>query len=90
MTSRGNAHLLRFNKDVTFFNKAELSRCLERVQTHHSLVIDATRCAYVDPDIAEALDDFARQAPGRSIDLEWRAGLRAGAGQRPLAGECAS
>lgn len=72
ITSREHAHLLQLSKDVSFFSKATLRRCLERVQPGHSLIIDGARCRFIDRDIREALDDFVAHARERHIEVELR------------------
>lgn len=72
ITSRGEAHLLQLTKDVSFFSKATLRSYLERVRPGHALVVDGSRCVFIDRDIREALDDFAAHAAERGIAVEMR------------------
>lgn len=72
LTSHGGAHLLRLNKDVPFFSKSLLRQYLAQINPGDSLVIDGSRCSYLDRDIREMLEDFAGEASERNIDIEWR------------------
>ncbi|HET9641838.1 MAG TPA: SulP family inorganic anion transporter [Burkholderiaceae bacterium] len=73
MTSQGDAHLLQLCKDVSFFSKSRLRDCLARVESGHALVIDASRCTFLDKDIQESLNDFLLHAAQCDIDVELRA-----------------
>ena len=73
LTSHGNAHLLRLNKDVSFFSRAALRQLLEKVQPGDELVVDGLRASFIDRDIREALHDFAQHAQQRGIQVQLRA-----------------
>ncbi len=73
LVSHGNAHLLKLNKDVSFFSKSRLRHLLDRVQPGDELTVDGSRCAFVDDDVREALEEFARHARERGIQVELRA-----------------
>jgi MFS superfamily sulfate permease-like transporter len=66
----GNCYLLRFNKDQTFVNKAELKKRLAEVPEGSTLVIDSTRALYLDRDVFDVLDDFLANAKLRDIQVE--------------------
>jgi MFS superfamily sulfate permease-like transporter len=63
--------LLRFNKDVSFVNKAELKRALRRIPDGAHLIVDGTKALYVDVDIDETLKEFGTAATFRSIQIEY-------------------
>jgi MFS superfamily sulfate permease-like transporter len=73
ITSHDGGHLIRFCKDVSFFNRAKLRSYLDRVQPGDALVVDGSRCQFVDRDIFETLDDFIAHARQRGIEVELRA-----------------
>lgn len=73
ITSRDGTHLLRLCKDVTFLSKPTLRRYLDRVQPGEALLVDGSRCRFMDRDIREALDDFAAHAAVRGIEVDLRA-----------------
>ena len=72
ITSHDGGHLLRICKDATFFSRATLRTYLERVQPGESLIIDGSRCQFMDRDIRETLDDFMAHAEQRGIEVTLR------------------
>ncbi|MBM4376741.1 MAG: SulP family inorganic anion transporter [Deltaproteobacteria bacterium] len=82
MVSEGHDFLLRFNKDLTFVNKAELRANLDRVPHQGTLLVDATRALFVDRDVFDVLDDFIESAKHKGIQVE----LRHFHGKRPEGG----
>jgi MFS superfamily sulfate permease-like transporter len=64
--------LLRFNKDATFLIKSELKDRLRAVPAGAYLIIDATKAAYIDHDIEEVIEDFAKSAAFRNIEIEFK------------------
>jgi MFS superfamily sulfate permease-like transporter len=64
--------LLRFNKDATFLIKSELKDRLRAVPEGAYLIIDATKASYVDHDIEEVIEDFAKLARYRNIEIEYK------------------
>lgn len=72
MVRQDNWYLLRFNKDTTFVNKAELKTMLRSVPEGAALQIDATRAIYIDRDIFEVVADFEKSAVYKNIDIEYR------------------
>ncbi|KAB1062121.1 SulP family inorganic anion transporter [Salibacter halophilus] len=63
---------MRFNKDVTFINKALILSQLEKVKENSHLVIDASQSTFIDSDIREALDNFKDSAADRNITVEFK------------------
>lgn len=72
ITSHDGAHLLRLCKDVSFFNRPTLRTYLERVKPGDALIIDGSRCQFIDRDIRESLDDFIEHAAEQGIEVELR------------------
>ena len=67
----GQHWLMRFNKDMSFVNKAELKRRLRTIPDRAHLIVDATRALYVDRDIYETVKEFETTASFRGITLEF-------------------
>lgn len=67
----GESWLMRFNKDVSFVNKAELKRRLRKIPDQAHLIIDGTKALYVDRDIYETVREFETAASFRGISLEF-------------------
>lgn len=63
-------YLIKFTKDVSFMHKAKLRRTFEQIPPDSSVVIDGTRCQFLDADIVETIEDFVKSAPAKSIDVE--------------------
>jgi MFS superfamily sulfate permease-like transporter len=76
----GNRLLIRFQKDVSFLNKAKVRQVLEGVQPGTEVVIDTSESVFVDHDIQQTLDDFCALAPERNISVERRGGSLNGNG----------
>ena len=72
LTRYEDCYLLRLHKDVSFFNKAQLRRLLARVEGGSKLIIDASRCEFIDHDIEEAIADYQRAARSSKIDVTFR------------------
>ncbi|MBT1539233.1 SulP family inorganic anion transporter [Ralstonia solanacearum] len=62
--------LLSFRKDVSFMSKVPLKRCLAQVPDYTTLIIDASRADYIDPDVRELVERFIEDAPSRGILIE--------------------
>ena len=71
VVSDGEDWLLRFNKDISFVNKAELKRSLRGVPDGAHLIVDGTRALYIDVDIYETLKKFETAASFRNIQIEY-------------------
>lgn len=63
---------IRFVKDVSFLNKAELSKTLEAVTHGKSVIVDGTQAEFIDNDIREILYEFHVRADDEGIPLEFR------------------
>ncbi|WP_343549982.1 SulP family inorganic anion transporter [Ralstonia sp.] len=62
--------LLTFRKDVSFMGKVPLKRYLAQVPDHATLIVDAARADYIDPDVREMVEHFIEAAPARGIVIE--------------------
>ncbi len=69
----GKTILLKMNKDVFFYNRAELVKILSTVNEGDYLIIDGTKATFIDHDINLAIEDFVSQdcvAKGISVELK--------------------
>jgi MFS superfamily sulfate permease-like transporter len=64
--------LIRFNKDVSFLNKALLTETLQEIESNSYVIIDAKRAYFIDYDILELLHEFRREAKHRKIEIEFK------------------
>jgi carbonic anhydrase len=62
-----NRYLIRFRKDATFINKANLKRILEKIPSQSAVLIDPTRANFIDQDIIDIINDFIINAEHREI-----------------------
>jgi MFS superfamily sulfate permease-like transporter len=67
----GENWLVRFNKDMSFVNKAHLKRTLRGIPDDAYVIVDGTKAAYVDRDIYETLNEFETAASFRGIRIEY-------------------
>lgn len=63
--------MIRFNKDVTFVNKAELKKQLRKIPDDTKVVINGRKAQLIDHDIYETLGEFAEGATYRNIHVEY-------------------
>ncbi|MBY0507352.1 MAG: hypothetical protein K2X03_25785 [Bryobacteraceae bacterium] len=66
----GDLYLLRFNKDMSFLNKADLKLQLARIPDGAQLLIDGHNATFVDADIDDVISDFLENARHRRIRVE--------------------
>lgn len=68
----GNTVLIKFNKDVTFLNKARLKDELMKLRSGDQVYVDATRAFFIDHDIHTMLREFRQLSPTRGIEADFR------------------
>ena len=71
LVSDGKSWLLRFNKDMSFVNKAELKRRLREIPDGTHLIVDGKKSMYMDEDIYETIREFQTGAAFRGIEIEY-------------------
>jgi MFS superfamily sulfate permease-like transporter len=67
-----NNYLLRFGAQVSFLNKITLKQSLEKIPSGANVLIDLSKCQFIDHDISEMLEDFNIHAKKEDIALEYR------------------
>jgi len=65
-----NHYLLRLRKDVSFLNKAKLKNMLENLPISSHVLIDVSRCDFIDKDVIEVINDFSKHAQLKKITVE--------------------
>jgi len=69
---QGNRVTITFEKDVFFYNRAELVHWLAQLQPGDHLVLNATKASFIDFDILQTLEDFKTEdAPKQHITVEY-------------------
>lgn len=66
----GELYLLRFNKDMSFLNRADLKQQLAQIPDGAQLLIDGHHATFVDTDIDDVIADFLENARHRRIKVE--------------------
>ena len=61
MSNEGSKYTIRFNKDVSFLNKALLRNLLLQIPENSSLLVDCSRAQFVDHDIMETIRSEERR-----------------------------
>ncbi|MCP5201867.1 MAG: SulP family inorganic anion transporter [Gammaproteobacteria bacterium] len=64
-----NRHLVTMHlaEEVTFLNKGAIRQELASLPDGTRLVIDQSKCVYINHDVREIIDDFIKTAPTRNI-----------------------
>ena len=65
-----NKYLLRFRKDVSFFNKSMLKKMLDQFPRRSSVLIDVSKSDFIDKDVIEVINDFLKNASMKRIHVE--------------------
>lgn len=61
--------ILRLSEQVTFLNKANLLRTLDRIPPHSEVIIDGSATRYIDHDALEIIENFSAEAAAKHIKL---------------------
>lgn len=64
-----NKLIFRLSEHVSFLNKANIKYTLDNIPQGSEVVIDATRCKYMDYDVYEVIEDFKNEARLKNIKL---------------------
>ncbi len=68
----GDVLRIELPNQVSFLNRAALERALHAIPRGGHVLIDARNTDYIDPDILDLLDDFAKTtAPAHGVDLSF-------------------
>jgi len=62
---------LELAEDVTFLNKANIQRALNRIPDGSTVIIDATRTVNIHQDVMDIIDDFKKHAEYSGISYEF-------------------
>jgi MFS superfamily sulfate permease-like transporter len=65
----GNKIILRLAEQVSFLNKANIQQTFAQLPPQSEVVIDATRCKYIDYDVYEIIEGFRQEAALKNIKL---------------------
>ncbi len=62
-------YYIRLNSNVTFLNKVNLRRALDRIPENSILTIDGSECNFIDYDILEIISEFHNKAHDRHVEV---------------------
>jgi MFS superfamily sulfate permease-like transporter len=65
-------YLLSFRKDVSFLSKVMLKHHLRTIPNGATVIFDAARADYIDPDVREMIDQFIADASAKGMHVECR------------------
>lgn len=65
-----NGYLLRFRKDVSFLNKAQVKKMLDKIPANSQVLIDVSKADFIDKDVIEVLNDFKANANLKKIKTD--------------------
>ena len=68
--NNGNSYLIKFTKDVSFFNKPTLVKSLETIPENSTLLIEGSQVNFLDHDIIELITDYQKSALIKNITVE--------------------
>jgi MFS superfamily sulfate permease-like transporter len=66
---QANKTIITLSENVSFLNKANLLRHLDKLPNYSTVIIDATYAKYIDYDIYEILQNFKAEAKRKNIKL---------------------
>ncbi|MBS1758807.1 MAG: SulP family inorganic anion transporter [Bacteroidetes bacterium] len=64
-----DTYYIKLNSDVTFLNKVNLRKALDRIPEYSSLTIDGSESHFIDYDILEIISEYKSKAHDRHIEL---------------------
>jgi MFS superfamily sulfate permease-like transporter len=70
MVNTENNYLIKFTKDVSFFNKSTLVKKLESIPNNSTLLLEGSVVKFIDHDIIELLNDYQKNAVLKNIAVE--------------------
>ncbi len=82
--------LIRLRKDVSILNKRGIKAKLDSIPEGSNVLIDSTRADFIDRDIVEMIEEFARNAAKNNIRVEIKKNHTKDAGFGTLNGNAAN
>jgi MFS superfamily sulfate permease-like transporter len=62
-------YYIKLNTNVTFLNKVNLRKALDKIPEYSELTIDGSECNFVDYDILEIISEYENKANDRAIKV---------------------
>ena len=54
----GDKIIIELSEHVTFLNKGAILKVLDEIEVGHTIIIDASRCEFIHPDVVEIIENF--------------------------------
>lgn len=70
VTQDDHRYLLRLKQSVSFLNKHLIRKTFESIPEGSYVIIDGTRCEFLDDDVVETIEDFISTAELKGITVE--------------------
>jgi len=70
LVDQTEVYYIKLNTNVTFLNKVNLRRALDKIPEYSELTIDGSECNFVDYDILEIISEYENKANDRSIKVQ--------------------
>jgi MFS superfamily sulfate permease-like transporter len=70
VTERNGNYLVKFNKDVSFLNKAPLKNSLAMIPENSFVIINGIKAKFIDQDIRDVLNAFIESAHDKNIKIK--------------------
>ena len=71
VTRKKGEALIRFNKDVSFINKAKITNTLENLENGTVVIIDGGNAQFIDHDILEELKEFEIESENNDMQVKF-------------------
>jgi len=62
-------YYIKLNTNVTFLNKVNLRKALDKIPEYSELTIDGSECNFIDYDILEIISEYENKANDRDIKV---------------------
>jgi MFS superfamily sulfate permease-like transporter len=60
---------IKLNSNVTFLNKVNLRKALDKIPAYSVLTIDGSECNFIDYDILEVISEYENKARDKHIEV---------------------
>ena len=69
LVDQTEVYYIKLNTNVTFLNKVNLRKALDKIPEYSELTIDGSECNFVDYDILEIISEYENKANDRAIKV---------------------
>jgi len=69
LVNHREVYYIKLNTNVTFLNKVNLRKALDKIPEYSELTIDGSECNFVDYDILEIISEYENKANDRAIKV---------------------